>query len=74
MYQRVIIGKNSKDGKKDNVMPVIGDNVTVYSNAVVAGDITIENNVEIGAGAIVMKNVPSNTTVIGNPCIFKEKK
>ena len=55
-------------------MPQIGNNVTVYTNAVVAGDIVIGDNVDIGAGSVVMKDVPSNTVVIGNPCVFKRKR
>lgn len=57
-----------------NSMPTIGNNVTVYTNAVVAGDIVIGDNVDIGAGSVVMKDVPSNTVVIGNPCVFKRKR
>lgn len=72
VYQGVTIGKNPK-GENDRIIPVIGDNVTIYTNAVVAGGITIGNNVDIGAGAVVMKNVPDNTIVIGNPCKFKRK-
>lgn len=72
LYQGVTIGKNSKEGES-KVMPTIGNDVTVYTNAVVAGGIKIGNNVDIGAGAVVMKDVPDNTMVIGNPCYFKTK-
>lgn len=73
VYQGATIGKNSKDNNDRNAMPIIGDNVTVYTNAVVAGNIVIGDNVEIGAGTVVMKDVPSNTVVIGNPCRFRAK-
>lgn len=73
VYQGATIGKNSKPGKTE-AMPIIGNHVTVYTNAVVAGDIVIGNNVDIGAGAVVLKDVPDNTVVIGNPCIFKQKR
>lgn len=73
VYQGATIGKNSKIGQT-NSMPTIGNNVTVYTNAVVAGDIVIGDNVDIGAGSVVMKDVPSNTVVIGNPCVFKRKR
>ena len=60
VYQGVTIGRNPKPGQEiDN--PTIGDNVTVYTNAVVAGGITIGDNVAIGAGAVVMKDIPSNS-------------
>lgn len=73
VYQGVTIGKNSKAGREKN-MPVVGNNVTVYTNAVVAGGITIGNNVDIAAGAVVLKDVPDNTVAMGNPCVFKSKK
>lgn len=72
VYQGVTIGKNQKKGYS-RVAPIIGDNVTIYTNAVVAGGITIGNNVDIGAGSVVMKDIPDNTVVIGNPCILKSK-
>lgn len=56
IYQQVTIGSFS--GK-----PVIGDNVTIASGAVIIGNIKIGNNVHIGANATVMRNIPDNTTV-----------
>jgi serine O-acetyltransferase len=56
IYQQVTIGSFS--GK-----PVIGDNVTIASGAVIIGKIKIGNNVHIGANATVMRNIPDNTTV-----------
>ncbi len=68
IWHGVTIGKNGSDK-----CPIIGDNVSIHTNALVAGDIIIGNNVEIGAGAIVLKDVPSNCIVIGNPArIIKE--
>ena len=37
------------------------------SNAIVLGSITIGNNVKIGAGSVVLKDVPDNCTVVGVP-------
>lgn len=71
IYQGATVGNNPRPGRARN-NPIIGDNVTVYTNAVVAGHITIGDNVEIGAGAVVMKDVPSNSVVIGNPCVIKQ--
>lgn len=73
VYQGVTIGKNAKLGI-DIIKPTIGDNVIIYTNAVVAGGIIIGNNVSIGAGAVVMKDIPENSVVIGNPCVIKPKK
>lgn len=47
--------------------PIIGDNVDIGSNVCIIGPITIGDNVVIGAGTVVVKNVPSNSTVVGNP-------
>lgn len=46
--------------------PRIGDNVLIGANAVLIGDIYIGNNVKVGAGAVVTKDIPDNSTVIGN--------
>lgn len=48
--------------------------MTVFTNAVVAGGITIGDNVTIGAGAVVMKDVPANSIVMGNPGVIREKQ
>lgn len=59
--------------KNQNIAtPSIGNNVTVYANAVVAGNIVIGDNVTIGAGSVVMKDVPSNSLVVGKSCIIKK--
>lgn len=63
----VTIGKNDRE-KGQQRYPVIGDNVSIYANAVVFGSITVGNNVLIGAGAVVNKDIPDNCTVVGNPC------
>lgn len=47
--------------------PVIGDNVHIHKGAIVFGGITIGNNVEIGANAVVNKPVPDNAVVAGVP-------
>lgn len=62
----VTIGKGRAD-KDGRVWPIIGDNVEIYTNAVVFGGITVGNNVKIGAGTVVNKDVPDNCTVVGNP-------
>ena len=57
---------NKIDGRND-LIPTIGNNVTVGSNVVIIGDITIGDNVIIGAGSVVVKSIPDNTIVAGNP-------
>ena len=47
--------------------PVIGEGCYIGARAIVLGDINIGNNVKIGAGAVVIRDVPENCTVIGVP-------
>lgn len=60
-------------GKKDGKRPIIGDNVTVACNVCIIGGINIGNNVIIGAGSVVVKDVPSNCVVAGNPAKIIKK-
>ena len=63
-YQNVTVG-HGKGG-----IPSIGDNVIIYTGAVVVGGIKIGNNVRIAANTVVRHDVPDNTLVYGNPCTF----
>ena len=65
VYQNVTVGYG-RDGK-----PTIGNNVKIYSGAVVVGKIRIGNNVRIAANSVVRHDVPDNSLVYGNPCIIK---
>lgn len=51
----------------NSLLPVIGSNVTVGANVCIIGAIEIGDNVQIGAGSVVVKSVPSNSVVVGNP-------
>ena len=53
--------------------PVIGDGVSIYTGATVFGGIHIGDNVTIGAGSVVSKDVPANCTVVGNPAVIVRK-
>ena len=68
MYHNVTLGGthsyNNKDKKRH---PTIEDNVIIGSGAQILGPITIGKNAKIGANATVVKDVKSNTTVIGIP-------
>lgn len=54
-------------GKKDNHRPRIGNNVSVGCHVTIIGNINIGNNVIIGAGSVVVKDIPDNAVVVGNP-------
>lgn len=66
IYQNVTIGKK-KYGFIENDNTVIGDNVTIYANASIIGTVHIGDNAVIGAGAVVLEDVPANAVVAGNP-------
>ena len=53
--------------KEGGNCPIIGDNVTIGANVVVIGSIKIGRNSIIGAGSVVIKDVPENAVVAGNP-------
>lgn len=57
-------GQPNADGE---VLPVLGNNVCVHANASIFGGIHIGDNVTVGAGAVVNKDVPDNCVVVGNP-------
>lgn len=60
IYQGVTIG-----GRNNRGFPTLEKNVVVGANALILGGITIGENATIGAGAIVINDVPQNTTMIG---------
>jgi len=47
--------------------PIIGSNVEIGSNVVIIGDISVGDGAVIGAGSVVVKSVPANAVVVGNP-------
>lgn len=57
---------NKRDGEGTNG-PIIGDNVNLGANVCIIGNIKIGNNVVVGAGSVVIKDVPDNVVVAGNP-------
>ena len=65
LYQGVTLGGTGKDTGKRH--PTLGSYITVGAGAKVLGPIVIGDHVKIGAGSIVLKNVPDNCTVVGNP-------
>ena len=67
IFQNVTIGSGKYIEQNKSEVPIIGDNVTIYANAVIVNGIKIGNNVTIGAGSIVLKDIPDNSTVAGNP-------
>jgi serine O-acetyltransferase len=65
IYQGVTLGGTGKEKGKRH--PTIGNNVVVGAHAIVLGNILVGDNSRVGAGAVVTKPVPPNSTVVGNP-------
>ena len=75
IHPNATIGENCKILQGVNIggrsgydkVPIIGNNVLIGAQALILGPITIGDNAQIGAGAVVIHDVPANTTVVGNP-------
>ncbi|MEH2010683.1 MAG: serine O-acetyltransferase [Nostoc sp.] len=65
IYQGVTLGGTGKESGKRH--PTLGSHVVVGTGAKVLGNIQIGDRVRIGAGSVVLRDVPSNTTVVGIP-------
>ncbi|MDB5087306.1 MAG: Galactoside O-acetyltransferase [Mucilaginibacter sp.] len=65
--------KKLADGSFSNC-PRIGNNVDIGANVCIIGGVTIGDNVIIGAGSVVTKDVPADCVVVGNPARVLEKK
>jgi serine O-acetyltransferase len=65
IYQGVTLGGTGKESGKRH--PTLGENVVVGAGAKILGNIQIGNDARIGAGSVVLRDVPSNCTVVGIP-------
>lgn len=65
LYQGVTLGGTGKETGKRH--PTIEDNVMISAGAKVLGSFTIGANSKIGAGSVVLEEVPPNSTVVGVP-------
>ncbi|SUO95516.1 serine O-acetyltransferase [Suttonella ornithocola] len=65
IYQGVTLGGTSWAQTKRH--PTIGNNVIIGAGAKVIGAITLADNVRVGSNAVVVKDVPAHTTVVGIP-------
>lgn len=65
LYQGVTLGGTGKEHGKRH--PTIGNNVMISTGAKVLGSFTIGDNSKIGAGSVVLNEVPPNSTVVGVP-------
>ncbi len=65
MYQGVVLGGTSQ--KKEKRHPTIGNDVVVGTGATVLGPITIGDGARVGAGSVVIQDVPPGASVVGVP-------
>jgi len=65
LYQGVTLGGTGKEHGKRH--PTIGNNVMISAGAKVIGSFTVGENSKIGAGSVVLSEVPPNSTVVGVP-------
>jgi len=65
LYQGVTLGGTGKETGKRH--PTIGDCVIVGTGASVLGPVAIGEGAKVGGGSIVIRDVPANSTVVGNP-------
>ena len=65
IYHQVTLGGTGKDKGKRH--PTLGDNVLISTGAKVLGPIYIGSNSKIGANAVVLEDIPENSTAVGIP-------
>ncbi|MDF2544521.1 MAG: serine O-acetyltransferase [Herbinix sp.] len=65
LYQGVTLGGTGKEQGKRH--PTVGNNVMISAGAKILGSFTIGENSKIGAGSVVLSEVPPNSTVVGVP-------
>ena len=65
LYQGVTLGGTGKHAGKRH--PTLGNNVVSGAGAKVLGPVYIGDNVRVGAGSVVLKNLPANATAVGVP-------
>jgi serine O-acetyltransferase len=65
LYHGVTLGGTSLERKKRH--PTLGNGVVVGNTSSVLGDIVVGDNSRVGAGSVVLRDVPPNSTVVGVP-------
>ena len=69
IMQQVTIGTGSRPG-----LPRIGSNVNIYAGAKVLGGVLVGDGAEIGANAVVVRDVPPNCVAVGVPAMVRKKR
>ncbi|OQX85051.1 MAG: serine O-acetyltransferase [Candidatus Omnitrophica bacterium 4484_70.2] len=72
IYQGVVLGGVSREKKKRH--PTVGNNVVIGAGAILLGPIKVGEGAKIGAGSVVINDVPAYSTVVGVPARVTLKK
>jgi serine O-acetyltransferase len=74
LYHSVTLGGTSLQKKKRH--PTLGNGVVVGNTSSVLGDIVVGDNSRVGAGSVVLRDVPPNSTVVGVPAhiVYRDGK
>jgi putative colanic acid biosynthesis acetyltransferase WcaB len=67
LRQNTTLGNKTVAGESAGGCPVIGEGVDIGANSVVLGPIRVGDRAVIGAGSVVVKDVPDGAVVVGNP-------
>ena len=80
IHENAVIGENARiqanvviGGKGQSGVPTIGNNVQIGPNAVIVGGVEIGDNAIVGAGAVVLKDVPAACVACGVPATVVKK-
>ena len=65
LYQGVTLGGTGKEKGKRH--PTLGKGVVIGTGAKVLGNITVGDNCRVGAGSVVLRSIPDNSTIVGVP-------
>lgn len=71
LYHGVTLGGTGKGKNKRH--PTIEDNVMIGAGTIVLGPVTIGKNSKIGAGSVVIQDIPENVTAVGSPVMVVRK-
>lgn len=71
LYHGVTLGGTGKDKNKRH--PTVEDNVMIGAGTIVLGPVTIGKNSKIGAGSVVIQDIPANVTAVGSPVMVVRK-
>lgn len=76
IFQQVTIGANTLKDSRTYGAPTIGDDIYIGAGAKIIGNVNVGNNSRIGANAVIVKDIPSNSLAVNSETriIIKEEK